>query len=340
LASSPERIDDNPFWNDADKKKYTSYDLLNSEGYLTPGLYHFGLKNLVLSITNIGDKYIIRSIFYAPPSENRDLYIMAITNVIAQEDEPGNFKLHNWLHYYTRAWHTKKVGIIKYCYYPSYPFNPFEAEKANKLISTFIEKFDIKVNEIEYYIAENCSDIFQLKGFDFVVGMGCQYIDLCGFTDIQNNIIYSNAIKGEYYEHELCRLINKFYPNAHNLFINGLTEYFNESNIARGVSIQEHYKRMDSYLREHKEIDLSDFSFSQLDNITAPHYFMGLILCQLTLEKGGIELLKNGMQNTYTDSELHQFMEKELKIKRKDVDALFRKIIKDYAQNGIARIAI
>jgi hypothetical protein len=33
-------------------------------------------------------------------------------------------------------------------------------------------------------------------------------------------------------------------------------------------------------------------------------------------------------------------MEKELKIKRKDIDVLFRKIIKDYAQNGIVEIAI
>jgi hypothetical protein len=140
LSSNPDSLYDNPYWNEADKRRYKSYDLLKSEGWLSPGLYGFRrLNKQVISITSLGDSYVIRSIFYSPGTETRDLFIMAITNTIAKKDESGNFKLHNWLHYYTRSWLTKRVGIIDYCYYPSYPFNDFEAEKANKLITFFKE---------------------------------------------------------------------------------------------------------------------------------------------------------------------------------------------------------
>jgi len=55
LASKPDSLYNNPYWNDVDKNRYVSYDLLKSEASLSPGLYAFGLKNQVLSITNMGD---------------------------------------------------------------------------------------------------------------------------------------------------------------------------------------------------------------------------------------------------------------------------------------------
>lgn len=341
LKSYPDSIYDNPYWNDRDKEKYYSYDLLKSEGFLSPGLYAFDLWNQVISITDIGDKYIIRSVFYWPPSEKRNLYIMAITNVMAEKDKDGNFKLSNWIHHYTKPWYTRKVGIITYHYYPTYPFNPFEAEKANKLISFFKEKFGISVNQVEYYIAENCDAIMRLKGFDYIVGMGDNFTNLCGFYDRFNNIIYSNAKKGENYEHELTRLINNFFPNAHGMYLNGLSDYFIEDNNKMGLTLKEHFKRMDEHLNKHPEIDLNNLdSFYQMDNVTTPSYFLGVIITHMTLEKGGLELLKKGMNTAYNNESLYDFLDKEKIIKKNTLNKVLRSQIHKYATQDLKKIRL
>lgn len=340
LESNPDSLYSNPYWNTADKQKYASYDLLKSEGWLSPGLYGFKLKNLVISITPMGDSYQVRSIFYHI-SQAGGLYVMAITNVMAKQDENGEFKLHNWLEHHTRSWYKRKVGVIDYCFYPSYPFNISEAEKANKLISNFKEKFDIQIDHVEYYIAENCDDIMRLKGFDYVIGMGDNFHNLCGFYDRYNNIIYGNAKKGECYEHELTRLINNFFPKAHGMFLNGLSEYFNEDGIQLGLPHIEHLKRMDDYLENNQLLNLNDLtSFYQMDNITSPHYMLGLIICHLTIEKGGLVLLKKGMNYGSSDDDLYRFLDKELGIKREDINKKFRELISLYALKGISRIPL
>ncbi len=340
LASKPDSIYDNPYWNTADKQKYVSYDLLKSEAFLSPGLYAFKLKNLVISITQMGDGYQIRSIFYhVSPTDG--LYVMAITNVMAEQDEKGAFKLHNWLTHHTRSWNKRKVGLIDYCYYPEYPFNLYEAEKANKLISDFKDKLDIQVDRVEYYIAENCDDIMRLKGFDYVVGMGNHFTNLCGFCDTYNNLIYSNSKMGECYEHELTRLINNFFPKAHGLFLNGLSEYFNEDGIQIGLPHIEHLKRMDDHLKQNKSIDLKDLSsFYRMDNVTSPHYMLGMIICQLTIEKGGLDLLKKGLNYGSSDEDIYRFLDEELGIKRENMNKKFRELISHYSQKGIKRIGL
>lgn len=339
MQSSPDSLFDNPYWNETDKKRYTSYDLLKSEGWLYPGLYAFkGIRNQVLSITNMGDQYVIRSMFYWP---SEVVYVMAITNTIARQEESGEFRLYNWLHKHTRSWNSRQIGEIEYHYYPTYPFNQYEAEKANKFVSFLKNYFDVKVDKIIYYIAENCDEIMRLKGFDYVIGMGNSPMNLCGFFDGFNTIIYSNAKKGENYEHELSRLINKFYPEAHGLFINGLSDYFIEDDIKLGLPLQEHFKRMDDYLSKRKEINLSNLNtFYEMDNITSPSYLIGIMICQLTLEKGGLELLKKGMHYGSSDEQLYAFLERELGIKQKNINSLFRKMIHKYAQSGIKKISI
>jgi len=258
---------------------------------------------------------------------------MAITNVVAREDDNGYFKLYNWLEYYTRPWSRRKVGVIEYCYYPTYPFNIFEAQKANNFITKLVEKFEIKVNKVEYYIAENCDEIMRLKGFDYEIGMGDHITNLCGFCDRLNNIIYANAKGGEYYQHELVRLINNFFPKAHGMFINGLSEYFNESRTQLGLPFIEIFRRMDEYLLKNPDQDLCDIQspFYTMDNVIAPHYMVGMIVCQLVIEKGGIKLLKKGMNCTGTDNDFLNFINDELEMTKTQLNSILRGRIHQYS---------
>lgn len=339
LKNNPDSIFDNPYWNKDEKQKYLSYDLLKSEAWLAPSLYGLRPDNSVLEIKNNGDFYVIKSIFYWVYPETYKVTTLAVTNVIAKK-ENGEFKLYNNLPYHTKNWYRKKVGIIQYIYHPLHPFNDFKAQKANELISNLKKTFDIKVDKVEYYIALNCDEIFKLKGFEFVLGMG-RTPNLCGFYDRFNNIIYSNSIEGEFYVHEIIHLINNFFPNGVNLFFQGLSAYWGGQSAHVGKSIIYHIKRMDKYLKEHNEIDLTDLSnFYQMDDQTSPSYILGAILCHLTLEKGGLPLFKKGLNYGDTDEDMYRFIDEELGVKQKDLNNFMRKKISEYAKDGLIPIKI
>jgi hypothetical protein len=341
LKSRPDSIYDNPYWNNADKKRYVSYDLLRSEGYLSPSLYHLyerRYSNEILQIESMGDEYAIHSMFYFPKKDG-SIYPLAITKVIAKKDQTDTFKLHNWLEYYTRSWYRKRVGVIQYVYTPTHPFNQYKAEQANRLITALIKTFGIKVDHVDYYIASSCSDIYKLKGFEDVVGMHCtQCNHLCGFTDRLNNIIYSNTIEGEYYSHELMRLINKFFPNTSGVFINGLAAYVGGANKA-GLPITEHFRRMDAYLNAHPEITDIIRSWSYMDETTAPIYYIGALICQMCLEKGGLPLLREGMAvDSDDEAALNTFFKEKLDMPIEKQSSILREKIHEAAVKGFVPI--
>lgn len=216
----------------------------------------------------------------------------------------------------------------------------YKAEKANAFLNALVSTFDMEVGHVDYYIASSCSEIFKLKGFEDVVGMYCSECNnLCGFTDRINNIIYSNSIEGELYAHELMRLLIKFYPKAENVFINGLAAYVG-GDYKVGLPIKEHFRRMDEYLKEHTEINLSDiYSWNYMDETTNPSYYIGALICHLCLKKGGLPLLKKGLKVDGTNNlAIYEFFEEELKIPKAKLNQEIRKEIHKMALTGFETI--
>ena len=105
-------------------------DLISSEGFLNTNLYAY--LNKVLEIRPENGTYVIRSMFYTPYNDNKAVFVLAITNHIVKKDEKGEFKIYNWLDYYTRNWPRNTVGLIDYCYYPEFHFNKKKAQEAKK----------------------------------------------------------------------------------------------------------------------------------------------------------------------------------------------------------------
>ena len=323
----PDSLYNNPYWNEADKQRYVSYDLLRSEGYYKLySLAKYGdLRNLILSVTPVADGYDIRSMYYWPGPTP---YILAITHAVAKKDETGEFRLYNWLHHYSRDWKSKQVGKITYYYYPEYRFNKAKARRAAEFLDFLTDTFEISVDHLDIYISRGWSDTEKLKGYEYTVSSTVvNDYDLGGTTDTDNNIIYSNSTKGEFYEHEMMRLINQFYPNAHRLFLNGLSEYYTEDKMMRGVSIKEHFRRFDEYLDAHPEIDLKELDTFNAGNLAEVNYLLGLVIVDMTIDKGGYDLLKEAMKTVNTDDQMRDFIEKELGIAVEDINSTFRSII-------------
>jgi len=60
-----------------------------------------------------------------------------------------------------------------------------------------------------------------------------------------------------------------------------------------GHSLNYHYKRINSYLEEHDEIDLNNlFDFYYMDEGTNPKHAISGLFTEMAFEKGGLELVK------------------------------------------------
>jgi len=327
LHTRPDSTYNNPYWNDTEKKQYTSYDLLKSEGYINPSLYYFKLSTQVLSITKNDDYYVIRSLFYL--DDKKSINIWAITNVVAKQIN-GKFLLYNYLPYYTKGWIDKTVGFIKYHYYPSFNFQKSKADEANAFLLKICKAFSIKPDSLDYYIAPDCDDVFRLQGFDYVMTMGSD-VD-CGFYDQTNSIIYATATGGENHYHELTHVINKYYPNANGLLLAGIAAYWSKDKASLGKPLIYHIKRVNQYLLNHPEIDLSDpAGFYQMDAETNPQYVIGALICDMALNQGGIKKLQMLFNCGTGDKDLYKAMETELNLKKSDFNSYFRKTIAYWA---------
>lgn len=338
LISSPDSLYDNPCWNKAEKEKFRSYDLLRSEGGL--GLYSlakdFGaIKNLVLSIRPIDDKYYdIHSMFYWM-YPNDCPYILCATHVLAFKDNSGEFVLGNWLPYYSRDWKIVKKDALTF-HYQEYDRNNMKIKKAKDFLAFLNREFDVKINHVDIFISKGFSQTQRLKGFSYDISETGEVDtnDLGATTDIDNNIIYSNSTMGEYYQHEMMRLIIPKYRNAHPLLMNGLSEYYSETGTMRGVPFKEHFRRLNEYLTAHPEINLKRFDDFNSGNLTESNYLIGMVIIKMIEDECGHQKLLEALRTVHTDDDLRYFMNKELEINADDIDPVLQEKIKHYASEG------
>ena len=325
-----------PQWNEEDRLRWKQPDLISSEGFLTSNLYAY--LNKVLEIRPENGVYVIRSMFYTPYNDDKAIFVLAITNHVVKKDKNGAYKIHNWIDYHTRKWQRKTIGLIDYCYYPGFQFNEKNAHAANKLIKLLHEKLDVNIPEhITQFIAPNVYEQQKMKGFDYLIGMGNEQGNSGGSFDKRNFIIYGDSVHGENYQHEIARLINPTYPNAHFLIIQGLSEYVNTSQKQFGLSHRTHYGRMKAWLDAHPDADLTDMDdkFYTMDNQTSPAYLVGKIVCHELFKKGGYQALKRALATGKDDSDFYGLLKNEIGIGKDNFNRWLRERIGLYSMEDI-----
>lgn len=328
LHSKPDSIYDNPYWSYKDKLHFKSYDLIKSEGYISPSLYYFNLDNKILSLTKMTDGFIIKSIFISKKSGN----IFAITNVLAIKVN-NKYYLTNYQPIYTSDWISKQIGVINYHYFHEYKVDQKKAQAANDFLKNMSSKFGLKLDTLNYFICRDCDDIFRVKGFDYIFSMGNG--QECGFYDHFNNIVYATAQAGENHQHELVHTLNNYFPQAHGLLLAGISAYWGGENAHKGKPLIYHIKRVNDYLKSHPEIDLNKpTEFWQMDEETNPQYVIGALLCDKALHDGGLNKLKRIFSSGLTDDELIKTIEDELNIKRDKLNFYFRERISEIAKKN------
>ncbi len=244
---------------------------------------------------------------------------------------------------------TKKIGDITYYYSPFYDFNIQEARMLNKRIKKFKEGFGIKYNdEIKYLTANDLTEILSWFGVDYY---GLDYYASLrikfGHALPMNKMILSGG-GGENYMHEIIHVLLKgIRKGNYNSFEEGIACYFGDHN---GNDYNYHAKRLKKYLNENKWVDLSknlrgfyktgtnlpsyvvpdkknpmNALIFYKDDTTEYSYIIHAVLCEMAFKQGGYQKVMDILKTKAdTGDDFYQVIEKELGIKREDVNETIR----------------
>jgi hypothetical protein len=117
--------------------------------------------------------------------------------------------------------------------------------------------------------------------------------------------------------------------------LTGISAYWGGNNAHYGMPLIYHIKRVNDYLISNPEIDLnSPTKFYQLDDKTNPQYVIGALICDLALRSGGIEGLKNLFNCGSSDTQLQDYIDKELLKEDYDLNRYLRKRISEISLDG------
>jgi hypothetical protein len=317
LNSEPDKISDNPYWNEEEKIIYKDFDLSRSLLYQFPSkelLRYF--KPKILSIEKEGDYYGIKTIFWAEGLEGEYTKSnpWAIQKLYAVK-ENNQWKLKNALPIITADWNKKKVGKITFIYPLNHKFNQELAEKANQFCNQITSEFQFpEWKPFDFYITRSGDELGKLLNFDFF---------FAGYTTglgLNEKRILLSGFGSEYYPHEFVHLI---VPNfdRHGLIEEGFATWKGGQD---GKTFEESAKLLANELAKNDSVSFLDVLNKKWGWQYAAYYSTGAILCNSAYKKGGIKLV-NELLKTPNDSEkLIDNLCVIFSIEKKDFDAFWR----------------
>jgi hypothetical protein len=326
LNSEPDKISDNPCWNEAEKKRYQDFDLSRNSLFQFPSaqlLSHYQPK--ILSIEKEGDHYGIRTIYSAEGLEDeyRKSNPWAIQKLYAVK-ENNQWRLKNSLSIITAHWNRKTSGKITFIYPPSHPYSAELAEKASNFCNHITAEFGFAEWEpFDFYITQSSDELGRLLNFDFYFAGAA-----VGKAFNENRILLS-SLGTEYYPHEFIHLIlPKF--ERHNLIEEGFATWKGGSG---QKTFEECAQRFANELSKNDTVTFSDVLNKTWGWQYAAFYTTGAILCHSAFEKGGAKLVNALLKIPRDDERLVDDLCVVLGRKKEDWDAFWRKETMKFKDN-------
>lgn len=318
LNAKPDSLYDNPYWNEAEKGKFKSYD--HSAAYL----YQFPANQLlsyykptILSIEKEGDNYGIRTIFSADglSEEYRKSNPWCITKLYATK-ENNEWKLKNALSVITENWNKKTVGKITFIYPKHHTFDKALATKANLFCHKISKEFRFpEWKPFDFYVTDSADELGKLLNFDFF---------FAGYTTgigMQENRILLSGLGSEYYPHEFIHLIVP-QQDRHGLIEEGFATW---KGGVGGKTFAENAERLANELTKNDTVTFSDILNKKWGWQYAAFYTTGAILCQAAYEKGGVNWVGKLLEIPNNHEKLLEMIGTLFEIEQKEMDSFWRK---------------
>jgi hypothetical protein len=317
LNSEPDKISDNPYWNEEEKLKYKDFDFSRRLLYQVPSdqlLRDFMPK--ILSIEKEGDHYGIRTIYSADglEGEYRKSNPWAIQKVYAVR-ENNQWRLKNSLPIITHNWNRKTIGKITYVYSPDHKFNDELAAKANEFCNQVKNEFQFSDWEpFDFYITQSGDELGRLLNFDF---FAAGYITGIGLNEKR---ILLSGFGSEYYPHEFIHLIlPKF--ERHALIEEGFATWKGGQ---AGKTFEETAKTFANELAKNDTVTFLDVINRTWGWQYFAFYTTGAILCNSAYDKGGVKLVNELLQIPDDSDKLIENLCLIFDIEKKDFDDFWR----------------
>jgi hypothetical protein len=323
LSSNPDSIYDNPYWNEAEKKKYRDFDFTRKFIYQFPSTQILNYyKPTILSVEKEGDKYAIRTLFIAEglDGDYKKSNPWCITKLYAIK-ENNKWKLKNSISILTANWKRKTNGKITFIYPPEHQFNETLANKANKFCDSVAIKFELPDwKKFDFYITKSGDELGKLLGFDFFftgyttgMGMNEERILLGGFDS-------------EWYPHEFVHLLVDT-KKRHGIINEGFATWLGG---AMERTFEARAKILAQELIKHDNETFDSILNKKWGWQFAAYYTTGAIICKLVYDKGGIVALKKLLDTPPDNDQLIQTICELLKISTTDLDNFLRSEILKY----------
>jgi hypothetical protein len=294
------------YWDEAEVKKFKSYDLLLKWGCGGP---YTGTSH-ILKIKKIDSSTYELKIGMSFQDSNH-VMIQSVLKFIVKK-ESGTYKLANYLTYHTKNWKHYATGWLTFYYPANYPFNIADAKKSEAFLDKVFKEFDITSYHISFYVAQGFAEVEEAAGYEDFINDGVNNKGAC--FDDRNHLIFSG--EGIYHPHELVHVINAHFPNAYSWFLAGYSGLIGGH---FGKPLSYHQKRVLDYLHQHPDSVKNVLGFYYMDPYTNPQYVIGGLFCEEAIRFGGYEKLKRLFSYGTTDEDFYVALEKEFGIQRNKV---------------------
>jgi hypothetical protein len=326
LNSEPDKISDNPYWNEEEKAKYNDFDLSRSLLNQFPSgqlLRYF--KPKILSIEKEGEHYGIRTMYSGDglEGEYRKSDPWAIQKIYAVR-ENNQWKLKNSLPIITNAWKRKTIGKITFIYSPCHQFNEELAAKANEFCNQVTNEYQFPDWEpFDFYLTQSGDDLGRLLNFDFF---------FAGYTTgigLNEKRILLSGQGSEYYPHEFMHLIVPKYER-HSLIEEGFASWKGGQG---GKTFEESAKILANELTKNETVTFLDVLNRRWGWEYAAFYTTGAILCNSAYEKGGTTLVNELLKIPNDSEKLLDNLCLLFDIEEKDFDAFWKAVTLKFKTN-------
>ncbi|MES2515896.1 MAG: hypothetical protein V4580_17205 [Bacteroidota bacterium] len=309
-----------PYWSAIELRQRNIPDQLLFAINDSP-LYSQGYKPTILYIRPTAEYVHIKTQFsFTSPEGN--IMTMAVTNHYVGINEHKKLYLINPMTLNLKDWHSKKVRNIDFYFPPNKKFSQVRADSLIRSIVKLEKEWDLKPISIRYYFTDDNDELYKLRGFDYSLMMGNR-LKPSGISDDRDNQVFCGGY-GENYFHEVVHVyLNRLHVGSP--IREGLAVFYGGS---MGHDIKWHLKRVNRYLLEHPEADLSKLEdFWYTDPFTNPGSAIQGMICKMVHDKNGI----GGLKRLMTYKSYKEMFEKEFHVNPGEMNEYLRQKISDLA---------
>jgi hypothetical protein len=306
------------YWSKNDCERFKTPDPIVysiSSGYPT---YNFGVQKSIFYAREYPEFVHLKTMMTQMDSLN-NLSVYAITNhYIAVND--SNLHFIRPVDANSDLYRTVTNGDITYHFLKNHTFNKAKSDSLLRVVKQFESDWSFDPLKVNYYFTETQDELGFIRGLDYYYGMEQSYPSGMSFPG--DGVVYCNGY-GEGNFHEILHLyLNPLYvksPVNH-----GLIYYLGGG---LGTSFDALINKMNAYLIEYPDTDLSEFETLMTKDITLHinHTVTGL-LCKLIDEKDG----QKGLQRLLNYDDMTILFQKEFGLEKPQWNEFLKTNFKKY----------